>query len=188
LQLVHRASYESLADYTEEAIMSMRSILLSVFVLTFASTACQPPAQAPAGLSDEDVAAIGDLIGSFRDAMLAGDWAGASQLYTADGMRMPPNVPLIESPDAIRAAFEADAATYTAFTNTVTEIVGSGDVAYARGTYTLTFTVAGMAEQISDSGRYVAIFRKQADGSWLAVLDIYNSDLPLPEEGGETET
>jgi uncharacterized protein (TIGR02246 family) len=161
--------------------MGTRTTLLAVLVLAVASTACQPPAQPPAGLSDEDVAAIENLIGSFRDAMLAGDWAGASELYIPDGMRMPPNAPLIEGPDAIRAAFEAEAATYTAFTNTVTEIVGRGDVAYARGTYALMFTVAGTAEPISDSGKYVAIFREQADGSWLCVSDIWNSDLPLPE-------
>ncbi|UCC71597.1 MAG: DUF4440 domain-containing protein [Gemmatimonadota bacterium] len=159
--------------------MKTRYVLLAALALALAGTACQPAAQAPAGLSDEDVAAIGESIGSFRDAVLAGDWAGASQLFAAEAVWMPPNAPLIEGPDAIRAAFEADAATYTAFTNTPTEIVGSGDVAYARGTYTLT--VAGMAEPISDSGKYLAIFRKQADGSWLAALDIWNSDLPLPE-------
>jgi uncharacterized protein (TIGR02246 family) len=163
--------------------MKVRGTLLVALALALASAACQP--SGPAALSDEDVTAVTDLVGSFRDAMLAGDWASAAGLYTADGVRMPPNAPLIEGPEAIQADFEASAATYTTFTNTPTEIVGSGDVAYARGTYTLTATVAGMAEPVSDSGKYVATFRKQADGSWLAALDIWNSDLPLP--GMESE-
>ena len=57
-----------------------------------------------------------------------------------------------------------------------TDIVGVGDLAYARGAWSMTFrTPAG--EQ-KDQGKCLAIFRRQADGSWKAERDIWNSDLP----------
>jgi ketosteroid isomerase-like protein len=46
----------------------------------------------------------------------------------------------------------------------------------------------GAPEPFQESGKYVVILQKQPDGSWLVVVDIWNSDLPLTEEGTETET
>ncbi|UCF19583.1 MAG: SgcJ/EcaC family oxidoreductase [Gemmatimonadota bacterium] len=157
--------------------MKLRGTFVLALALALASAACQPAA-GPEGLSDDDVAAINGVADSFRDAVLAGDWAGAAAVFTADAVRLPPNAPLVQGREAIQAAMEAEAYTYTAFTNPTTEIVGSGDVAYARGTYSITVAVAGMPEPVSDTGKYVATFRKQADGSWLGALDIWNSDLP----------
>ncbi|MGH3549690.1 MAG: YybH family protein [Pseudonocardiaceae bacterium] len=31
-----------------------------------------------------------------------------------------------------------------------------------------------------DKGKFVDVWKKQADGSWKAVIDIFNSDLPVP--------
>jgi len=168
--------------------MSTRSVLLAALALALASAACQPPAQEAGPLSEEDVAAIRAAAQSYTEAMLTGDWAAAVAVFTEDAVRMPPNAPAIQGHEAIRAGFEAEPVTYTDFTNTPTEIDGRGDLAYARGPYSLTFTLEGIAEPITDRGKYVAIFRKQADGSWLAAVDTWNSDLPLPEEGAETES
>ena len=33
---------------------------------------------------------------------------------------------------------------------------------------------------VTDKGKYVTVYKKQADGSWKAVADILNSDMPLP--------
>ncbi|NIM47978.1 MAG: hypothetical protein GTO22_01735 [Gemmatimonadales bacterium] len=68
----------------------------------------------------------------------------------------------------------------TEFTITLVETGGGGDVAYARGTYLLTIAVEG-AEPTTDTGKYIEIRRKQPDGSWPIAIDMFNSDLPLPE-------
>ncbi len=39
----------------------------------------------------------------------------------------------------------------------------------------------GAAEPVQDRGKYVEIRRKQADGAWLIAVDIFNSDLPIPQ-------
>jgi ketosteroid isomerase-like protein len=52
-------------------------------------------------------------------------------------------------------------------------------LAYDRGTYSMTITPPGAAA-IEDRGKYLTIYRKQADGSWKVLRVMYNSDLPLP--------
>jgi ketosteroid isomerase-like protein len=42
-------------------------------------------------------------------------------------------------------------------------------------------TISGpKGKPMSDKGKYLTIYRKQADGSWKAVEDMLNSDLPMP--------
>jgi ketosteroid isomerase-like protein len=60
------------------------------------------------------------------------------------------------------------------------EAVGSGDLAYLRGTYSMTFSIPGVPTPIEEQGKFRQIYRKQSDGSWKMTREIYNSDLPLP--------
>ena len=164
--------------------MSARSMLLAVLVLVVASTACQPPAEeeASGALSDADIAAIRNTIESFVQANLASDWAAAAALFTEDAVRMPQNAPMIVGRAAILASMEAEPMIYTQWSNTPLEIDGRGDLAYARGTYSLT--VADMPQTV---GKYVWLLRQQPDGSWLAAAGIWNHDLPLPQQSSATE-
>ncbi len=164
--------------------MSARSMLLAVLVLVVASTACQPAAQeeASGALSDADIAAIRNTIDSFVQANLASDWAAAAALFNEDAVRMPAHEPMIVGRAAILASMEAEPVTFTQWSNEPLEIDGRGDLAYARGTYSLT--VAGMPQAV---GKYVWILRQQPDGSWLTAVGIWNLDLPLPQQSSGTE-
>jgi uncharacterized protein (TIGR02246 family) len=167
--------------------MSTRTTLLAVLVLAVASTACQPAAQQVGPLSDEDVAAIRASTESFAEAIRASDWAGVSALYTEDAVFMPPNEPAVQGRAAIEAWMEAFPP-ITGFSPETVEIDGHGDLAYVRGTLSMTVMPEGAPEPIQETAKYIEIRRKQPDGSWLIAVDIFNSDLPLPEDGGETET
>ncbi len=162
--------------------MSARSILLAAFALVVTSTACQPAAQeeASGALPDDDLAAIGDVRESYKQATLAGDWAAVAALYAPDGVRMPPNQAIEEGRAAIQAG-SAEGASVTDQTITSVELDGRGGLAYDRGTYSITLRVEGMPEPVTDTGKYLVTLEKQADGSWLLTSLIFNSDLPLPE-------
>ncbi|UCC75028.1 MAG: SgcJ/EcaC family oxidoreductase [Gemmatimonadota bacterium] len=170
--------------------MKARTTLLAVLALALAlaGTACQAPAQEAGPLSDEDVAAIEAVAQSYQEAQLANDYAAVASHYTEDAVLMSPNQPLIEGRAAIQAALEGLRGTVTEYSNTPVQIEGRGDFAYARGIFTVASAVEGMPEPVRDTAKYLAVLRKQPDGSWLLTLVCWNSDLPLPEEGAETET
>jgi ketosteroid isomerase-like protein len=154
----------------------MRRLTLSVLSLTFLA-ACQPGA---APLSDEDVAALNDLRDTYVQAVLAGDADAAAAMYADNAIVMPADAPAIEGRAAIRA-YEAEEAAPQDFTLTSVEIDGRGGLAYDRGTWSWTGVVVDTAEAVTLTGKYVSISRKQADGSWLVTVDIWNADAPIPQ-------
>jgi ketosteroid isomerase-like protein len=60
---------------------------------------------------------------------------------------------------------------------TKVEVAKAGDLAYVSGTYEETMTDAS-GKPGKDRGKYLEIFRKQTDGTWKCIRDIWNSDLP----------
>lgn len=148
-----------------------------VFVILISLIGCQP--SGPPALTDADKAAIEASSQAWLEAARAGDWSGLAAKYAEDAVFMPPNEPTIEGRDNIQAWFEALPPVSAMEFETV-KIDGIGDLSYKHGTYTMTTTPEGV-EPVNDSGKFIEIRRKQADGSWLITRDIFNSDLPLPK-------
>ena len=130
------------------------------------------------GLLDADRVALLAMIEEDTRAAQSSDWDALTGLYAPDAVRMPPNQPTIAGREAIRS-YHAEFPQLDSFDFTLLELDGRGDLAWYRGAYTMTFTVPGTTDAVTDSGKVVAILRKQADGSWLTIADIWNSDLPL---------
>jgi ketosteroid isomerase-like protein len=141
--------------------------------------ACQPGI---ATLSDEDIAALDALGDASTQTTLAGDCDAAMALWAEDGVLMPQDVPMIEGRAAIRADCEADE-TPPPQEATITSlgIDGYGDLAVGHGTWSQTYVSEDAPEPLAISGKYVVVWRKQADGSWLYTKVIWNFDAPLPQ-------
>jgi ketosteroid isomerase-like protein len=60
---------------------------------------------------------------------------------------------------------------------TKVEVANSGDVAYLYGTYQMT-TNGPDGKPMTDNGKMLEIWKKEADGSWKCALDTWNTDLP----------
>ncbi len=159
--------------------MRARTFTLVLLALAWAIAACQPAAPE---LPQEDLMAIRALTDSWHDAFNAGDYDALVQLYTEDAVMMPPNQAAAEGRAAVQA-WLGEFPTTSEVSLTIVNIDGRGDLAYVRGTYSLTITMEGMPEAIRDTGKYLEIRRRQPDGSWPIAVDIYNSDLALPEMG-----
>lgn len=142
--------------------------------------ACQQPAApaTPAGLSNADRAAIDSLHLEFAAAAVAADWAKVTSMYTDDASLMAPNAPVATGHAAIQQAFGAFPP-LGAMKLIAHDVHGGGDVAAVRGTYTLLMAPPG-SPAIADTGSYVELWRRQADGKWLIAWDIYNSHKPTP--------
>lgn len=161
----------------------------TTLVTMLMGTACQPADQAPAELTAEQIEAIQAISDALERADNAGDWDAVAALYTQDAILLPPNAPAVTGRSAIREFF-ASLPPINSFNLQVEEIVGRGDLAYVRGTYSMELAPAGAPEPIRDTGKYIEIRRKQADGSWLLSRDIFNSSQPAPgpETAGDTAT
>jgi len=146
-----------------------------------AAAACGP---ADEPLSEADVTALQNLRASYTRAYLAKDADATAALYAEEAVLMPPNMPVTVGREAIREWFTAAFAPgveVSDFALTPVEVYGVGDLAYDRGTYSETAIVPDSPEPVVDTGKYMVIARRQEDGSWLWTVDMWSSDLPLPQ-------
>jgi uncharacterized protein (TIGR02246 family) len=75
-------------------------------------------------------------------------------------------------------AMLADQAFSIDLANARTSVAASGDLAYTRGTYRVTFTNPGSRQPVTESGNYVTIYKKQQDGGWKIIEDITAPGFP----------
>jgi len=52
----------------------------------------------------------------------------------------------------------------------------SGDMAHVSGTYEFSINDAS-GKPFNDRGKYLEVWKKQADGNWKCAADMWNSDL-----------
>jgi ketosteroid isomerase-like protein len=125
--------------------------------------------------STAELAAIGAFNTQYLKAINDGDIAALSRLTTDDHIMMMPNRPPVEGKganDAINGrAFEQFrfAETWTPIETRV-----SGDLAYQRGTFTTTATPKAGGAARTIAGKFLRIYRREADGSWRMVIDMFN--------------
>jgi len=101
--------------------------------------------------------------------------------YADDASLMIADLPLMKGKDAIRAGLKellADKNLALSFTTSSVDSSKGGDLAYSQGTYSMTSTSPKTKKPVTEVGKYVTVYRKQADGSWKAVADINNADAP----------
>src|SRR2546425_4107221 len=121
-----------------------------------------------------------DLDAQWSAAAGAKDVDKTVSYYAESALVMPPNASAATTKEAIRNAWKEMLTTPGAAISwkaTKVEVAKSGDLAYVSGTYEETMTDAS-GKSVKDHGKYVEIFKKQADGTWKVVADIWNSDLP----------
>jgi len=143
-------------------------------------TACSQPPAPDSREADARALREGELAAFVRD------WGGkdASRIaahYTDDGNVMVPNSPTMAGKDAIGKTMKdalADPNWSLALQPVQVEVSKGGDLGYTRGTYVLTATDPATKKSVTEKGRFVTIFRKEADGSWKAIQDMSNAEAP----------
>ena len=152
-----------------------RLSLVVVVLLAVVAAGCQRAA----GLTEEDKAAIAKV---HQDAVTLAntpptDYAAyVKGYYAPDAEVLMPNMPAVKGAAAIEQAL----ASYPPMTSFKTDIVsldGRGDLAYARGSYTMTLAPPGVPA-ITDHGKYIEVWKKQAGGEWRVAYDSFSTDLP----------
>jgi len=126
------------------------------------------------------VAEVNAVAQAFHDGVANQDAAALASLYDEDGRFLPPNMEPCDGPAAIQAAMQGllDMGARSLDVEPI-DVREAGDMTIEYGRYTLGIEPEG-AEAVTDIGKYIVVHQVQEDGSTKIVLDIFNSNSPLP--------
>ena len=147
--------------------------ILGTALLAACTRAAPPPD--PAALQASLIAADQ----AFAAATAARGLEGWMAAFENSAIQMEPDVPFTPGIEHIRAGIApafADTSWHLTWEPTMAFASAAGDLGYTLGTWKSTRIAAGGAERVS-TGKYVTIWRRQADGSWKVAFD-----------GGSTDT
>ncbi len=164
----------------------LMAILVTSLVLIGLTLACQqPPPPSPPDTRAADEGAIREADAAWSKAAAAKDVEAYVGFLAEDASVFPPNEPMQTGREAIgKSASEMMASPGLALSwqASKVEVSRGGDLAYSTGTYEVTMNDP-KGKPVTDRGKYVTVWKKQTDGAWKVVADIYNSDLPAPGTG-----
>lgn len=103
--------------------------------------------------------------------------------YSPDAKFYASGMPLITGVDAIKEAYgqlSAMPGFSLQLTPAEADVSSSGDLGYVTGSFALT-TNDSAGKPAVEHGKYITVYRKQADGQWKVIRDIFNSDAPPPD-------
>ncbi len=103
--------------------------------------------------------------------------------YAEDAVLLPTAQPIVVGKAAIRAEWQ-HILSIPEFENrsstTRIEVASGADLAYSMGTYLATMLDedGGLA---MEPGKWLSVWKPQADGAWRIVVEMYNTDIPPPD-------
>lgn len=98
--------------------------------------------------------------------------------YSDDAIAYPPNEPAAVGRAAAQKVWAGYFADSTFTISWKTDHAGasaSGDLGFTAGTYEDSF-MGPLGNRINEKGKYLCVWAKQADGTWKAVHDMWNTD------------
>lgn len=121
--------------------------------------------------------ALRDLDDQWSAAADAKDIDKVVSFYSDDAIVMPPNAPRATTKETIRTIWKdllTDAS--ISWKTKEVEVAQSGDLAFLSGTYEVTLNDP-TGTPVKDRGKYLEVWKKQADGTWKCAMDMWNSEL-----------
>lgn len=139
------------------------------------------PQQVPVD-HEAELAALVAADARYAEVGTARDLEGMVALYAPDARVYPPDMDPISGLDGIRGMMEAymsDPLMAGSFTPWYAEVSVDGDMGYTMGAADITQTGPD-GEPVTEHVRDFHVWRKQPDGSWKVVVDIWNAAPPPP--------
>ena len=132
-----------------------------------------------AGSTSVDTSAIARSSAALLAAVNASDVAGVMSLWADDGVLMPPHHPSVHGRAQIERYFsELFQRLRFNFSFTSSRIQVSGDSAFERVHYDASAWPTHGGRTTRDVGKGLHVYRRESNGSWTLVADIWNSDYP----------
>lgn len=166
-----------------EGSNSPRSLCVSLAAV-FALVACAPANRArnattadSASQAQARAAYETQVTAAWSQKYNAGDAAGIAALYTPDAIRYPNDAPPINGRAAIQAEFQKEFASFSSYKETTTpsEIHIYGNRAVDIGSWSVDGTLTAGGKASSQSGKYMALARRDPDGTWKIYREMWTS-------------
>lgn len=150
-----------------------------LIVAALALTGCASLPSAPAHSRADDEKAIAEFNRQYLGAINAGDSATLGKLTTEGHIMIASGrPPLVGKTANIAAMAQAFKSVNIDEHWMPEETVIDGDLAYQRGRFTVSSTPKAGGATRTTSGNFMRIYRRQTDGNWRMVRDMFNSDVP----------
>ena len=160
----------------------MKAAILIVVAFALGLTACKAPEQIAVKV---DTAAVEKAIRAketaWMDAYNKHDAKGLASQYEADASLASSGSPLMTDSvgrSIFLEGFASDPALKVDFASDRILVAASGDLASSRGHYTMTYTDPATKKPKTESGNYLTVYRRGADGSWQAIEDFTTPGAP----------
>jgi ketosteroid isomerase-like protein len=141
-----------------------------------------------AGPAAGDVATLRAADSLLQLALTARDADRAAAFYAEDAVLLPVAEPIVEGRTAIRDEWRHLFAIpgYSAAAGLVAAVTSAdGTLGYTRGTYASPM-LAPDGQEVVERGKWVSVWRRDPEGRWRIVVDIYNTDAPPPDHQPST--
>ncbi len=100
--------------------------------------------------------------------------------FDEHGSMLAPNAPIATGKPAVAKAIAGDFAVGSVVWHAdKAGVARSGDLGYTSGTYKFTLKDSSGKSSV-DNGKYLTIWKRQKDGGWKVLFDMFNTDLPPP--------
>jgi uncharacterized protein (TIGR02246 family) len=135
----------------------------------------------PPDTREADVKAVQDLGAAWVKDMNTKDVDKVASYFADDGSELFPNTPIGTGRDNIKALWKPYLAdpNFSVTVQSIQTVASKGsDLVYSIGTYSLTMSAPKGKKTVTDKGKYLTVWAKQADGTWKVVADMSSSDLP----------
>lgn len=155
--------------------MYERLLVAAVMVLVSAGCGSQTAPDIEA-----ERAALLDAATAYHDAAIAKDRQAVVGFYADDAMMVPPNAERVLGIDGVRDyrfGFIENPSAETRFETVKVEVSSGGDSGWTLAMVEVTFDGPD-GQPAGDRIRDFHLWKKQADGTWKVVVDIWNSEIP----------
>jgi uncharacterized protein (TIGR02246 family) len=170
-----------LGSQRRENMLRNTSLIVCMALAALAAGCSNTPAP-PTDTRAADVQAVKDVEAAWNKDIATKDADKFASYFAEDGCALYPGAGTLDGKAAIKAAMaQYFADPNSSWTSQDTRAVASkgGDMVYVQGTYSMTMTNPKTKKPMTDKGKYLTIYGKQADGSWKVVADTFNSDSPM---------
>lgn len=135
-------------------------------------------------LSPSERAQVGKALAKLDDQWCAAaatkDARKVGSFYAENAIAYPPGEPMASGQAAaeqVWARYFKDPSFEISWKSDRAEAAASGDIGYTSGAYQCAYRGPD-GRPVREQGKFLCVWRKQADGSWKAIHDMWNTDTP----------